>query len=358
MICDLRHCVRGFFLYNSLQLGSVRNDSGKFQEMTVLLDSVGGTSGSGFQSCMTIMGELEVSMNFFDAAQEIFSGVFPEASEDLVVSFHETHRHGDLKHELSSDGIGTVGAEGGRRHKTSYVIRLANTQKQKKAAKELIGKMYSWRNYQSDNILQDNPRLTTFVSYDGYGRLVGTVTVGLDSPEGLFAEEVYRDEVTSLRLTRGKICEFTCLAVLPEVRSRKVLGGLFHVAMIYASRMFNHNGVVFEVTPRHGQFYENMLGMNRIASGRICKRVNTPSVLIYSDFSHVEKQVEKSHQESAGDSDSLSAKDRSLYRHFFNRFEETGIIRRFEEIIKKEKSGVVNAPDFSCLSSSPLFASN
>ena len=157
---------------------------------------------------------------------------------------------------------------------------------------------------------------------------------------------------------KGKICEFTCLAVLPDVKSRKILGGLFHVAMIYASRMFNHNGVVFEVTPRHGQFYENMLGMNRIASGRICKRVNTPSVLIYSDFSYVEKQVEKSHQESFGNADSLSPKDRSLYRHFFNRFEEASIVRRFDEIMKKEETGFEPASSLPSLMPLSVFVSN
>jgi len=299
-----------------------------------------------------------VIMNIFGAAQDVFSGFFPEGSEDFVVSFHESLRHGDRDRALSSDGIGVIGTDRERNQKASYTIRLANTQKQKKVAKELIGRMYSWRKYQSDNILQDNPRLTTFIAFDGYGCPVGTVTVGLDSPEGLFAEEVYGDEVNALRLARGKICEFTCLAVLPEVRSRTLLGRLFHMAMIYASRMFNQNAVVFEVTPRHGQFYEKMLGMNRIASGRICKRVNTPSVLIHSDFSYVAEQVEKSHKKPVGASDLLSAKDRSLYRHFFNSCEEVDIVRRLDELLKREKNRLPSLSDFPVLSSPVLIASN
>lgn len=297
-------------------------------------------------------------MNFFGAAQEIFFGFRPEMSENFVVSFHESHRHGDLEQKMSSDGIGRVGTEGERRHKGSYTICLANTQNQKKAARDLIGKMYSWRKFRSDNVLQESSRLTTFVAHDGYGRLVGTVTVGLDSHEGLFAEEAYRDEITSLRLTRGKVCEFTCLAVLPEVKSRKVLGGLFHVAMLYASRMFNHSGVVFEVIPRHAQFYEKMLGMNRIASGRICKRANVTAVLIHSDFSYVDDQIARIHGEPVEEDESPLGQDRSLYRYFFNSFEEAGIVRRFDEILKKEESGVQIASSVSSLMPLSIFASN
>ena len=302
-------------------------------------------------------GGLEVMMNFFGAAQEIFFGVFPEPSEDFVVSFHESHRHGDREQELSFDGIGRVKTEEERRHKTSYTICLANTQKQKKAAKELIGKMYSWRNYPSDNILQENPRLTTFIAYDEEGRLSGTITVGLDAPEGLFADEVYQEELESLRTPGRRVCEFIGLAIAPEIRSQKVLGALFHVAMIYASKMFNHTDVVFEVSPRHGRFYEKMLGMKRVASGRICPRVNTASVLFTSEFAYGESQIKKVHRESPEESDTLSSRDRSLYRHFFNGFEEAGIVRRFDELLKKEKSDVQNTSAFPSLSPSPLFAS-
>ena len=297
-------------------------------------------------------------MNFFGAAQDILSEFLPEANEDFVVSFHESPLHADHEQALSSDGIGRVRIEGERRHKASYTIRLANTQKQKRAAKELIGKMYSWRNYQSDNILQDNPRLTTFVAYDEEGRLSGTITVGLNAPEGLFADEVYQEELESLRTPGRLVCEFIGLAIAPEIRSQKVLGGLFHVAMIYASKIFNHTDVVFEVSPRHGRFYEKMLGMKRVASGRICTRVNTASVLFTSEFSYGESQIEKVHGESLEDAKTLSSRDRSLYRYFFNGFEEAGIIRRFDELLKKEKSDVQKVSSFSSLSPSPLFASN
>lgn len=296
--------------------------------------------------------------NFFDAAQNIFSVLRPEAEEDLVVGFDEPDSACRTTWRRSFVSARELERSVGGDSQNLYTIRLANSQKQKKSAKELIGKMYSHRNYKSDNLLPESSRLTTFVACDGSGRLIGTVTVGLDSPEGLFADDVYRDEVTSLRLKRGKVCEFTCLAVLPEIRSKRVLGGLFHVAMLYASRVFGHSGVVFEVTPRHGRFYEKMLGMNRIASGRICKRVNTTSVLIYSDFSHIDEQVEKVHRKSVGEDGSRFNRDRSLYQHFFNGFEEAAILRRFAELLKKEESSLQSVSSFSSLSAVPLVTSN
>ena len=300
---------------------------------------------------------IEVIKNFLGAAQNIFSGLLSEVNEDFVVSFHDSPRHGIREERASSDCI-KVGVEEMGNRKTSYAIRLANTQKQKKAAKELIGKMYSWRNYESDNILQENPRLTTFVAHDEEGRLSGTITVGLDAPEGLFADEVYQEELASLRTPGRRVCEFIGLAMAPEIRSQKVLGGLFHVAMIYASKMFNHTDVVFEVSPRHGRFYEKALGMKVVASGRICPRVNTASVLFTSEFSYGESQIEKVHRESLKEEEAQSGKDRSLYRHSFNSFEEAFIVRRFDEILKKEESCLQPVLSFASFSPAPFLASN
>jgi hypothetical protein len=196
------------------------------------------------------------------------------------------------------------------------------------------------------------------VAYDEEGHLSGTITVGLDAPEGLFADEVYQEELESLRTPGRRICEFIGLAVAPEIRSQKVLGGLFHVAMIYASKIFNHTDVVFEVSPRHGRFYEKMLGMKLVASGRICPRVNTASVLFTSEFSYGESQIEKIHRETMGEEVSHSGKDRSLYRHSFNGFEEAFIVRRFDELLKKESFILPPVPPFSYLSALPLFASS
>lgn len=218
--------------------------------------------------------------------------------------------------------------------------------------------MYSRRNYKSENLLQESSRLKTFVVHDGWDHLVGTVTVGLESDEGLFAEEVYRDEVASIRAKRGKLCEFTGLAVLPEIRSQKVLGGLFHVAMLYASKIFNHTGVVFEVTPRHGRFYEKTLGMKQVASGRICPRVNTPSVLIYSDFSYVDEQVEKVHRQFSEGRECSLFQDRSVYKYFFSDAEAAGIVSRFDELLKKEECNLQHVSSFSSLSPAPFFASS
>lgn len=268
---------------------------------------------------------------------------------ELIVSFRES---GSSSNQMGHAVPSALGLEKRQeRDPRLYSIRWANTQKQKKSARALIEKMYSRRNYKSVGLLEENSRLSTFLVYDGLDRLVGTVTVGLDSSEGLFAEEVYREEVNSIRKTRGKVCEFTGLAVLPDVRSKKVLGGLFHVAMIYASRIANHSGVIFEVTPMHGRIYEKMLGMNLVASGKICPRVNVESVLIHADFSFVEEQIQSVHL-SAKQSGVEMFLSQSLYQHFFCSPEVSGILKRFDELLKKESTPSPSA--FAPLSSSLL----
>lgn len=272
--------------------------------------------------------------NFLTSTRRLLQGLIPDNDSSCIVSFSEPELFSSRTNDTFSQVRQSFRLSGSHNH-NRYTISRANTHKQKKAARELIGKMYSQRNYNSENVLQENSRLTTFVAYTGSGKLAGTVTVGLDSGNGLFAEESYQEEVASLRQAAGKVCEFTCLAVAPDIRSRKVLAGLFHVAMLYASRLFDHSGVIFEVTPQHGQFYEKMLGMKNIASGRICKRVSTPSVLIHSGFSYIEEQISKAHGPLQHNQGFHPVQEPSLYRHFFDKEKEASIVRRLDGLLEK-----------------------
>ena len=281
--------------------------------------------------------ERGVIKSFLTSTRRLFQSLVPDHDGSFIVSFSESERVPYHPNTLFSQGRDSSRLSGLLNH-NRYTISRANTYKQKKAARELIGKMYSQRNYKSENLLQESSRLTTFVAYTGSGKLAGTVTVGLDSGDGLFAEESYQEEVASLRKRNGKVCEFTCLAVAPEIRSRKVLAGLFHVAMLYASRLFDHSGVIFEVTPQHGQFYEKMLGMKNIASGQICKRVNTPSVLIHSGFSYIDEQILRAHGQLQRNQESHPVQTPSLYRHFFDKEKEDSIVSRLDGLLEKKKS--------------------
>jgi len=150
----------------------------------------------------------------------------------------------------------------------------------------IVSRMYSRRGYRYESIIRKNPHATTLIMFNGDGVGVGTVTIGMDSPEyGLLSGENYGDEVNALRARGRKICEFNGLAVDSGSKTKLVIARLFHIAMLVPWRVFGCTDGLVEVNPSHVSFYENMLGFRRIGPEKVCPRVNAPSVLLHVDFS-------------------------------------------------------------------------
>ena len=206
-----------------------------------------------------------------------------------------------------------------------FRIRLANTDERRESANILINKMYSWRGYENGSILGEDPNRITIIASGADKEVVGTMSIGLDSPIGLLADEMYYEELEALRQEGRKICEYNKFAMDPSIKSKRVLASLFHIAYLYPCGIFGHTDGVIEVNPRHVKFYEKMLGFTRIGPEKICPRVNAPAVLLRTDFSYVIKQVE----EYGGRMDKADG-EKSLYPYFFNKADETGILGRLK----------------------------
>lgn len=204
-----------------------------------------------------------------------------------------------------------------------FRIRLANTADRHGAASILINKMYSWRGYDSSGALDHNPNRITLLASGPADLPIGTISVGLDSPMGLLADDMYHDELEQLRQQGKKICEYNRLAIDPEIKSKRVLASLFHIAYLYPYRLFGHTDGILEVNPRHVRFYEKMMGFTQIGPERTCPRVGAPSILLHTDFSYAEEQIWK----WGGLMDKARA-ERSLYPYFFNQSDEAGILGR------------------------------
>ena len=141
-------------------------------------------------------------------------------------------------------------------------MRIATTEDRRKSASLLIEKMYSWRGYEADPLSKDPNRITLVAHQEN--KVAGTVTLGLDGPNGLVVDELYKAEVDALRAKGRKIAELTKLAVDEISASKAVLAALFHIAFIYAFHIHKYTDFVIEVNPRHEFFYKRMLGFNRI----------------------------------------------------------------------------------------------
>lgn len=200
-----------------------------------------------------------------------------------------------------------------------FSIRLNASAGLRREVGALLKRMYSWRGYETENLIvpSQNPNRLTFEATMGK-RVVGTLTLCLDSEEGLCADELYSDEISEFRREGRKLCELTKLAVDPEYSSKEVLASLFHLAYIYGRKIHRATDLFIEVNPRHAGFYRRMLGLSQIGEERACRRVQAPAVLMHLELAYVNAQISS----RAG---SVGCKTKSLYPYFFSHREEEGL---------------------------------
>jgi hypothetical protein len=204
-----------------------------------------------------------------------------------------------------------------------FKIRAADSFGHRSSASILINRMYATRGYQSSPLPADSvPDRITLTASDEE-QLLGTISIGFDSPVGLLCDELYMEEINLLRDAGSRVCEFTKLAMDSVVESKRLLASLFHVAYIYAHRIKGFHFLVIEVNPRHVRYYERMLGFQVRGPQRMNRRVSAPAVLMALDFEHACEQIGR-----FGGNAELSDSVRSLYPYFFSVGEEAGIVGR------------------------------
>lgn len=191
-----------------------------------------------------------------------------------------------------------------------YHIRLADGHDHlKRAIAQLIERMYASRGLRTYHAeLAQSATRTTLVACRG-DHLFATLTLGLDAPDGLMADTLYRDEIDALRQGGGRVCEVTRLAIDPEHSSHDVMAGMFQIVYVLARLVHRMTDLVIEVHPRHAGFYRRMLGYRVLGPERICPRVGAPAVLMHMSQQEVDELIER----HAGRD---STESRSLYRLF------------------------------------------
>jgi len=202
----------------------------------------------------------------------------------------------------------------------SFKIRQARTENGMGAASLLVQKMYATRGY-PPNPIKGGPMNFTLLVSEGE-RTVGTVTLKLDTGQGLAADQLYKEEVDKLRAENRRVGELTKLAIDRHVESQYIFGGLLHMAYIYARRIYGYTDVVLEVIPRHVNYYMKMLGCEIIGEEKLNTRVNFPVKLLRLKGTYVDEMI--SRYGGLGE----MADTRTLYAYFFSKTDEEGIMRR------------------------------
>lgn len=235
-----------------------------------------------------------------------------------IVAFQSPYKLRELCHPQDSTqpGVKELAVK-----QQEFKIRLAATDARTRSASLLIQKMYSWRGYQASEMERD-PNRVTLLAFDA-NKIVGTLTLGLDSQVGLLVDELYKPEVDCLRAEGRHVCEIIKLALDEGLGSKAVLAALFHISFIYGHNIHQGTDFLIEVNPRHVAFYRRMLGFELLGEERLCSRVNAPAVLLRLDLSYARDQIEK-----FGGLSKPLAGEKSLYQYGFSPQEEEGITRR------------------------------
>jgi hypothetical protein len=243
---------------------------------------------------------------------------FSEAKDDAPPSLSDAHVL-DERDNIASSQFEDVIV-----NHDSYGIRLTDTADGRNSASMLINKMYAWRGYAGTHQLNDDPNRITLTATDK-GDVVGTLSIGIDSPSGLLADQLFKEELDVHRAKGSRLCEFTKLAFDPSVRSKTALANLIHLAVIYARDIHKCSEIVIEVNPRHRRFYERMLGFKQEGELKTNPRVNAPAYLLTISLDYMSQQI----REHGGTYDGKGeVADRSFYPYFFSPREEYGIINR------------------------------
>jgi hypothetical protein len=226
-----------------------------------------------------------------------------------------------LMPELDSD-FGQLSGDSlpDRRH---FKIETVDSASRRQSADQLLSERYGWRGYRAVSIPEVGTDRHVSLAATQDGATIGTMTVGFDGPDKMNCDAAFGTELDYLRASGREVCEFTKLAIDPQVGTKRVIAGLFHVAYIVAYRLRGVDGLVMEVNPRHVRYYERMLGAHVIGEERMNTKVHAPAVLLHLEFSYVREQIER----FAGRPEQATC-ERSLYPFAFTAEDENGIVTR------------------------------
>ena len=233
--------------------------------------------------------------------------------------------------------------------KSDFGIRVADMHARIDRVEMLVTRMYRQRGYDTQVGTADadsegtNLKRVTLEACR-HNRTVGTITVGLDGPDGLNAEDLYVEEIAPFRERGARLCEFNRLALDVEECGKDALGYLFHLAVIFAHRIHRATDLFIEVNPRHAAFYRRKLGFSVIGGEKICRRVNAPAILLHQELRSISEQVVRhggfnfrfSDLKTASDS-ATPENNKSFYSFFMPPWEEKELIDEIRSMLAQTK---------------------
>jgi len=130
------------------------------------------------------------------------------------------------------------------------------------------------------------PSTYVFVARSGH-RVVGTMTLIVDSALGLPMDEIYSDDLWGLRRERSGLTEFSGLALDPDYKSSGVaiLLRLIRMVVLHAIQVLHLSDVCIAINPRHAAFYRKAFYFGDLGGLKSYGKVNgAPAVALRLDL--------------------------------------------------------------------------
>jgi hypothetical protein len=126
------------------------------------------------------------------------------------------------------------------------------------------------------------PDSVTFVTKDDQGFGAGTLTVVFDSPIGLPADELYKEEIDEIRNSGHQICESVSLGIRDTAKNpTKIFASLIYCAYLHAWSKNKSSELIITVHSRYEKFYRRRIFFDKIGPERSYAKVNgEPTVLL------------------------------------------------------------------------------
>jgi len=225
--------------------------------------------------------------------------------------------------------------------KSDFGIRVADMHARIDRVEMLVTRMYRQRGYDTQVVAPaesetegTNLKRVTLEACRN-NRTVGTITVGLDGPDGLNAEDLYAKEIAPFRERGSRLCEFNRLALDVEECGKDALGYLFHLAVIFAHRIHRATDLFIEVNPRHAAFYRRKLGFSVVGGEKICRRVNAPAILLHQELRSISEQVVRH-------GGFKIRENKSFYSFFMAPWEEKELVEEVRSMLAQTKLATPN----------------
>ncbi len=270
-----------------------------------------------------------------------------------VMKIATTHRTETARADEPVERFGPFG---------EFSLELAATPEQRLICWRLVHEEYRAKGYARDD--ETGLRYSEHDALPGTGTFlirkgeapIGTISVFPDSPLGLPADDLYRDEIAGLRAQGRTVAEIGRLAVAAHYAGdRKVLMEMVEIPCLYARSVLKATDVVITVNPAHRSFYERMMLFEALGGEKAFDSVcGALAVLLRMDLARQRELIRQARGEAPDPARRLR---RTVYRVFRGEAEEfrfAGRVRKLRRPLppaflrrhfRGAPAGALNAPE-------------